>query len=67
MSGVVYVSNVRIVQQFGPVRVAQLPGEPEPIIFSAHGDLARHYGLDPDVLKESHAATIDYVIAALGG
>jgi len=67
MSDVVYVSNVKIVRQSGPVRVAQLPGEPQPVIFSAHGAIAEHYGLDPARLKESHAATIDYVIAGLGG
>jgi hypothetical protein len=67
MSDVVYVSNVKIVRQSGPVRVAQLPGEPQPVIFSVHGAIAAHYGLDPARLKESHAATIDYVIAALGG
>jgi hypothetical protein len=67
MSDVVYVSNVRIVRQSGPLRTAQLPGEPQPVIFSAHGAIAKHYGLDPAALKESHAATIDYVVAALGG
>jgi hypothetical protein len=67
MSDVVYVSNIKIVRQSGPVRVAQLPGELQPVIFSVHGAIAKHYGLDPARLKESHAATIDYVIGALGG
>jgi len=67
MSDVVYVSNVKIVRQSGPLRVAHLPGELQPVIFSVHGAIAKHYGLDPARLKESHAATIDYVIAALGG
>jgi hypothetical protein len=52
MSDVVYVSNVKIVRQSGPVRVAQLPGEPQPVIFSVHGAIAEHYGLDPARLKE---------------
>ena len=47
MAGVVYVSNITIERQLGPVRVAQLPGEPQPVVFSVHGDIARHYGLDP--------------------
>ncbi len=63
----VYVSNIRIERKSGPLRVAQLPGEPQPVIFSVHGAIAQHYGLDPARLKESHAATIDYVIAGLGG
>jgi hypothetical protein len=67
MSDVVYVSNVKIVRQSGPVRVAHLPGEPQPVTFSVHGGIAKHYGLDPARLTESHAATIDYVVAALGG
>ncbi len=67
MSEPVYVSNIRIERKSGPLRVAQLPGEPQPVIFSVHGAIAQHYGLDPARLKESHAATIDYVIAGLGG
>ncbi|MGA8308735.1 MAG: hypothetical protein WB755_01805 [Terriglobales bacterium] len=42
MSDVVYVSNVKIVRQSGPVRVAQLPGEPQPVIFSVDGAIAEH-------------------------
>ena len=67
MSEPVYVSNVRIERKSGPVRVAHLPGEAQPVVFSVHGAIARHYGLDPARLKESHSATIDYVIAGLGG
>ena len=67
MSDVVYVSNVKIERKSGPLRVAQLPGESQPISFSVHGAIAQHYGLDTARLKEPHAATIDYVVAALGG
>lgn len=67
MAEPVYVSNVRIERKTGPVRVAHLPGESQPVVFSVHGDIARHYGLDPSRLPESHAATLDYVVAALGG
>jgi hypothetical protein len=67
MSDVVYVSNVYIERKAGPLRVAQLPGEPKPVIFSMHGAIASHYGVDPANLGESHAATLDYVVAALGG
>ena len=67
MADVVYISNSTIERRTGPVRAAQLPGEPRPVIFSVHGEIARHYGLDPSKLGDPHAATIDYVIAALGG
>jgi hypothetical protein len=67
MGDVVYVSKVKIERKSGPLRVAQLPGESQPVNFSVHGDIAKHYGIDTNRLKESHAATIDYVVAALGG
>jgi hypothetical protein len=67
MSEVVYVSNVQIERKVGPLRVAHLPGEPQPVIFSVHGAIAEHYKVPPDKIKEPHAATIDYVIAATAG
>ena len=67
MSDVVYVSKSRIVRQLGPLRIAYLPGEPQPVIFSVHGAIAAHYKVDPAKLQESHAATIDYVISATAG
>jgi len=67
MSDVVYVSKVRIERKFGPLRIAYLPGESQPVIFSVHGAIAQHYKVDPAKLTESHAATIDYVIAATAG
>jgi len=67
LADVAYISNVRIERIKGPVRKAYLPGEPQPVIFSVHGGIAEHYGIDESRLPEPHAATIDYVIAALGG
>ena len=67
MSDVTYTSNVRIERRKGPLRIAYLPGEAQPIFFSAHGAIAAHYKIDPAKLSESHAATIDYVIAATAG
>jgi hypothetical protein len=64
---VVYRSSVRIERKKGPLRVATLPGEPQPVYFSVHGAIARHYGIPEDQLPESHAATLDYVVAATGG
>ena len=66
MAGVAYTSRVTIVREQGPRRTAQLPGRAEPVTFGVHGDIAEHYGVDP----EDHppdATTIDYVIAATGG
>ncbi len=67
MSEVAYVSNVRIERKMGPLRIAHLPGESQDVLFSVHGAIAQHYKVDPAKLKESHAATIDYVVAATAG
>ena len=67
ISDVVYVSNIKIERKVGPLRIAHLPGEPQPVIFSVHGAIAEHYHIDPASLTEHHAATIDYVIAGTAG
>lgn len=67
MSDVVYVSKSQIERIRGPLRIAHLPGESQPVIFSVHGAIAEHYKVDPATLKESHTSTIDYVIAGTAG
>jgi len=47
--------------------VAHLPGEAREVVFSVHGAIAEHYKVDPAMLTESHATTIDYVIASTAG
>ena len=58
MSEPAYVSRVRIERKVGPIRIAYLPGESEPVVFSVHGGIASHYKIDPATLGQSHAATI---------
>jgi len=67
MSAVAYTSKIRLERRKGPLRIAYLPGEAQPVTFSVHGGIAEHYKIDPASLTESHAATIDYVIAATAG
>ncbi|HEX2715891.1 MAG TPA: hypothetical protein VHM88_27220 [Candidatus Acidoferrales bacterium] len=67
MSDAVYVSKVRIERRAGPLRMAYLPGESQPVAFSVHGAIAQHYKVDPAKLSGSHASTLDYVIAATAG
>jgi hypothetical protein len=67
MSEVTYVSKVRIERKAGPLRIAYLPGESQPVVFSVHGAIAEHYKMDPAKIGESHASTLDYVIAATAG
>lgn len=67
MSEVAYVSKVRIERKAGPLRIAYLPGESQPVAFSVHGAIAEHYKMDPAKIGESHASTLDYAIAATAG
>ena len=67
MPEVVYVANIRIKRERGPLRTATLPGEAQPVKFSVHGAIAKHYKVDPSKVTESHASTLDYVIAATAG
>jgi hypothetical protein len=67
MGDVVYVSKSRIERRGGPLRIAYLPGESQPVVYSVHGAIAEHYKIDPAKLKESHSSTIDYVISSTAG
>ncbi len=64
MSDLVYVSKARVERRAGPLRIAHLPGEPQPVHFSVHGAIAEHYKVPAEKIRDSHASTIDYVIAA---
>ena len=63
---VVYRSRVRIERQRGPMRLAYLPVEEEPVVFGVHSEIAEHYNVSPETFPP-HAATLDYVVAAAGG
>jgi hypothetical protein len=67
MAEVVYTSKIHLERKAGPVRVAQLPGEPQPVVFSVHGAIAEHYKVPASAIKDPHASTIDYAIAATAG
>jgi hypothetical protein len=66
MAEIAYVSKAQIERRKGPLRYAYLAGESRPVVFSVHGAIAAHYGVNSD-LDESHATTIDYLVAAVGG
>ncbi len=63
---VVYRSRVRIERQRGPLRLAYLPVEKDPVFFGVHSAIAEHYKVSPEAFAP-HAATLDYVVAATGG
>jgi hypothetical protein len=67
MPDIVYTSTVHIDRIKGPLRIARLPGESQPVAVSVHGAIAEHYKIDPALVTESHAATLDCVVAATGG
>jgi len=66
MPEVVYRSEVRIERVKGPVRRAYLPAESAPVIFGAHGAIARHYKV-PEGAYEPRATTLDYIVACTAG
>lgn len=66
MSEIVYVSEIEIARDRGPLRSARLPAEAEPVVFGVHTAVAEHYGVPADAF-EPHATTLDYVVAAAGG
>lgn len=67
MSEVVYISKSRLERKRGPLRIAHLPGESQPVFYSVHGEIAQHYKVDQAKLQESHSSTVDYVISATAG
>ena len=63
---VVYTSRIKIERKAGPLRLAYLPAEKEPVVFGVHSEIAKHYKVPPDAYP-AHATTLDYVVAAAGG
>jgi hypothetical protein len=66
MGEVVYTAQIPLTRVRGPLRLAHMPTESEPVRFGTHGPIARHYGIHGEV-PDPHATTIDYVVAATGG
>ena len=63
---VVYTSRIKIERVKGPLRLAYLPQEDEPVLFGVHSEIAAHYGVDPQI-HQPHATTLDYVVSAAAG
>lgn len=63
---VAYRSRVRIERQHGPVRLAWLPAENEPVTFGVHSEVAQHYKVPPEKYPP-RATTLDYIVAAAAG
>lgn len=65
-SKVAYTSPVRMVRQSGPMRLAYLPAETEPVNFGVHSEVTEHYKVSPEKFPP-RATTLDYVVAGTGG
>jgi hypothetical protein len=63
---VAYTSRVRIERQVGPMRLAYLPAEKDPVRFGVHSEVAAHYKVPPEKFPPC-PTTLDYVVAATGG
>jgi hypothetical protein len=63
---VTYTSRVRIERQVGPMRLAYLPAEKDPVRFGVHSEVAAHYKVPLEKFPPC-ATTLDYVVAAAGG
>ena len=64
MTQPVYTSRIRIERVKGPIRRAFIQPFPEPVRFGVHGGIKEFYGVEPE---EEVPATLDYMIAAIGG
>jgi hypothetical protein len=66
VSGVKYVSKVKVEPVEGKIRHGYLPVQEDPVVFGVHSEVAEHYGVSPENV-EPYDTTLDYVVAAAGG
>ncbi len=64
MGELVHTARIKIVQKQRPLREAHIEGFPQPLRLGVHGGYASFYKLQPE---EPLPATLDHVLAALGG
>jgi hypothetical protein len=64
MAELIHTSHVRIVKDKGPHRRAYIENFPEPVRYGLHGGIKKFYGVEPE---EEVPATIDHIVAAVGG
>jgi len=64
MADSIYTSRIQIERVSGPIRHAFIAPFQEPVRFGVHGAIKQFYGVEPE---EEIPATLDYMIAAVGG
>ena len=60
----VYTSRVRVERIKGPIRHAWVAPFEEPLRFGVHSEIKQFYGVEPE---EEVPATLDHIVAAVGG
>ena len=64
MSDLVHTSKIRLVRDAGPVRRAFIENFEDPVFYGVHSGIADFYGVQP---AQEYPATLDHMIAAVGG
>ncbi|NIR49242.1 hypothetical protein GWO43_12230 [candidate division KSB1 bacterium] len=64
MGELIHTSKIKVYQDKQPVRRAFIENFEEPVLFGVHGGIKHFYGIEPE---QDHPATLDYMIAAIGG
>lgn len=64
MSKLIHTSRVRIEKDKGPLRRAYIEEFEKPLRFGVHTNIKNFYGVEPE---EELPATLDHIVAAVGG
>jgi hypothetical protein len=64
MGELVHTSRIKLVRDKGPVRRAFIEHFKDPVYFGVHTAIANFYKVQPET---EYPATLDYMIAAVGG
>ena len=66
---VAHTSHIRIEKHEGPHRTARIENFPEPIHFGMHGGIRQFYQnkYGREIPGPEYPATLDYIIAGVGG
>jgi hypothetical protein len=64
MTEQIYTSRIRLERIKGKIRHAWIAPFEQPVRFGVHGAIKSFYGVEPE---EEIPATLDYMIAAVGG
>ena len=64
MSNLIHTSRITVFQDERPLRRAYIEGFEEPLRFGVHSGIKHYYKMEP---KEEVPATLDHLVAAVGG